>query len=151
MVMVIGQSTARAFGLVGLGAFMRFRTPVKDQRDAATMFVMIGLGMAAGRGMLAIGVLATAMFAVVVLVLDLASPPTARLKTVTFTVGDHDSCPLLLAAFPGARTLAIEHADGEPAELVLQIDTTADAAAILDLLERRRIPGIVGVAIDDDG
>src|SRR5712692_180130 len=32
MVAVIGNSTARAFGLVGLGAFMRFRTGIKDQR-----------------------------------------------------------------------------------------------------------------------
>ena len=34
MVVVIGQSTARAFGLVGLGGFIRFRSGIKDTRDA---------------------------------------------------------------------------------------------------------------------
>ena len=50
MVVVIGQSTARAFGLVGLGGFIRFRSGIKDTRDAAVMFVMIGIGMACGAG-----------------------------------------------------------------------------------------------------
>src|SRR5262249_33494955 len=50
MVVVIGQSTARAFGLVGLGGFIRFRSGIKDTRDAAVMFVMIGIGMACGLG-----------------------------------------------------------------------------------------------------
>src|SRR5581483_5195643 len=44
MVAVIGDSMARAFGLVGLGAFIRFRSGIKDPRDAAVMFVMIGIG-----------------------------------------------------------------------------------------------------------
>ena len=50
MVAVIGDSMARAFGLVGLGAFIRFRSGIKDPRDAAVMFVMIGIGMACGLG-----------------------------------------------------------------------------------------------------
>ena len=50
MVVVIGQNTARAFGLVGLGGFIRFRSGIKDTRDAAVMFVMIGIGMACGAG-----------------------------------------------------------------------------------------------------
>lgn len=47
---VIGDSLARAFGLVGLGGFIRFRSGLKDPRDAASLFVLIGLGMACGMG-----------------------------------------------------------------------------------------------------
>ena len=62
MVVVIGHSTARAFGLVGLGGFIRFRSGIKDTRDAAVMFVMIGLGMACGLGAVPMAVVA-ALFA----------------------------------------------------------------------------------------
>jgi len=51
MVVVIGDNVARAFGLVGLGSFIRFRSGISDPRDAAIMFVMIGIGMACGLGM----------------------------------------------------------------------------------------------------
>ena len=59
MVVVIGHSTARAFGLVGLGGFIRFRSGIKDTRDAAVMFVMIGVGMACGLGAVPMAVMAT--------------------------------------------------------------------------------------------
>jgi hypothetical protein len=47
---VIGNSMAKAFGLVGLGGFVRFRSGLKDPRDAAILFLVIGLGMACGHG-----------------------------------------------------------------------------------------------------
>jgi len=48
MVVVVGDSTARAFGLVGIGSFIRFRTVLKNPRDTATLFLLIGVGMAVG-------------------------------------------------------------------------------------------------------
>src|SRR6187401_1060816 len=51
MVIIIGESIARAFGLVGLGSFIRFRSGIRDPRDAALLFVMIGIGMACGLGL----------------------------------------------------------------------------------------------------
>src|SRR5262245_45789417 len=39
VVVVIGDNVARAFGLVGLGSFIRFRSGIRDPRDAAVMFV----------------------------------------------------------------------------------------------------------------
>ncbi|MCY1076487.1 DUF4956 domain-containing protein [Archangium lansingense] len=67
---VIGDSTAKAFGLVGLGSFVRFRSGLKDPRDAAILFLMIGLGMACGHGSLGLAGVGTAFVAVLLLVLD---------------------------------------------------------------------------------
>src|SRR5688572_15004421 len=49
---VIGNNTALAFGLVGLGGFIRFRSGIKDPREAGVMFLMIGIGMASGVGLM---------------------------------------------------------------------------------------------------
>src|SRR5690349_6451491 len=68
---VIGDSMAKAFGLVGLGGFVRFRSGLKDPRDAAILFLMIGLGMACGHGSLGLAGVGTVFVAVLLLVLDL--------------------------------------------------------------------------------
>ncbi|HZI14949.1 MAG TPA: DUF4956 domain-containing protein [Myxococcus sp.] len=67
---VIGDSVAKAFGLVGLGGFVRFRSGLKDPRDAAILFLMIGLGMACGHGSLVLAGVGTVFVAVLLIVLD---------------------------------------------------------------------------------
>ena len=68
---VIGDSLAKAFGLVGLGSFVRFRSGLKDPRDAAILFLLIGLGMACGHGALGLAFVGTVFVAVLLLLLDL--------------------------------------------------------------------------------
>ncbi|MDD5438624.1 MAG: DUF4956 domain-containing protein [Candidatus Omnitrophica bacterium] len=48
VMMIIGNSLARAFGLVGAFSIIRFRTVVKDSRDIAFLFLALGMGMALG-------------------------------------------------------------------------------------------------------
>jgi hypothetical protein len=73
--LVIGDSTAKAFGLVGLGSFVRFRSGLKDPRDAAVLFLIIGLGMACGHGAVGLALLAGGLASAVMLVLDLFNVP----------------------------------------------------------------------------
>ena len=54
MMVLINDSLARAFGIAGAASLVRFRTPVDDPRDAAVMFLLIGLGMASGVGAFAL-------------------------------------------------------------------------------------------------
>ncbi|XXF75901.1 DUF4956 domain-containing protein [Myxococcaceae bacterium GXIMD 01537] len=68
---VIGDSVAKAFGLVGLGGFVRFRSGLKDPRDAAILFLVIGLGMACGHGSLGLACVGTVFVAGLLLVVDL--------------------------------------------------------------------------------
>ncbi len=77
VVVVIGDSLARAFGVVGLGSFIRFRSAIKDPRDVVLFFLAIGTGMACGLGSVpvaAVGVLA--VWAIVV-VLERRKPVEA--------------------------------------------------------------------------
>jgi hypothetical protein len=45
---VIGNSVARAFSLVGALAIVRFRTVIEDTRDTAFVIFAVGVGLAAG-------------------------------------------------------------------------------------------------------
>ncbi len=50
VIMIIGNSLVRAFGLIGAFTIIRFRTAIKDVRDLTFMFFSLSLGLAAGIG-----------------------------------------------------------------------------------------------------
>lgn len=56
----VGESLARAFGLGAALAIVRFRTPVKDSRDAMFLFGAVAAGLAAGVGMTGVALAGTA-------------------------------------------------------------------------------------------
>ena len=151
MVIIIGDSVARAFGLVGLGAFIRFRSGIKDPRDAAVMFVMIGMGMAVGLGLYEIAFVVTAFVGFVVGFLDAADRSPHRKVRIGI---DLDAGVGLLEpirpVFPGARVIEAPNAIGE-GRVVLEIDAIEeiDAARILDSLKSHGIAGVRGVALVD--
>ena len=48
VMLAIGFNIATAFGLFGALALVRFRTPVKDTRDTAFLFMAVGIGVMVG-------------------------------------------------------------------------------------------------------
>jgi hypothetical protein len=155
MVVVIGQSTARAFGLVGLGGFIRFRSGIKDTRDAAVMFVMIGIGMACGLGAIPMAVVATLFATVVLAIFDLGRRARMRLTKVAINATEpHAAWERIHLAFPGARVLELPGAASTvPGKLVMEtaLADDMDAAGIMRLLVDKQVPGINNVSIDDKG
>lgn len=69
VMMIIGNSLARAFALVGALSIIRFRTVVKDTKDIAYVFFVLAVGMAAGTGNYFIAVFATAIISVLAITL----------------------------------------------------------------------------------
>ncbi len=69
VMMVIGNNIARAFGLFGALALIRFRTPVKDAKDTVFLFLAVALGIATGTGNILVGVVATVAISLVFLYL----------------------------------------------------------------------------------
>ena len=82
MMIIIGNSLARAFGIAGAAGIVRFRTPVDDPKDVTILFLLMGLGMATGLGAFAVAGLATAFLCVALLVLDQMATKRTRLMSV---------------------------------------------------------------------
>ena len=74
MMIIIGGSIARAFGIAGAAAIIRFRTPVEDPRDITILFLLMGLGMSAGLGAFAVAGLGTAFLCTLLVLLDRLHP-----------------------------------------------------------------------------
>ncbi len=51
MMIIIGNEIVRAFGLLGAGSIIRYRTPVRDPKALASLFVTMGIGIAVGTGL----------------------------------------------------------------------------------------------------
>jgi len=74
VVVVIGDSMARAFGVVGLGSFIRFRSAIKDPRDVVLFFLAIGTGMACGLGAVPVAAVGVTVVWATLVVLDRLGP-----------------------------------------------------------------------------
>ena len=109
MMVLINDSLARAFGIAGAASLVRFRTPVDDPRDAAVMFLLIGLGMASGLGSFALAGGGTAMVALFLLALGRTGSPARRSLVV-----DLVACG---PAFPGAHVQRVFARHGATLEI----------------------------------
>jgi hypothetical protein len=69
VIMVIGNSLARAFGLVGAMSIIRFRTAVRDVQDIVFIFFALVVGMASGVGLHAVAIASTVTISLVAVVL----------------------------------------------------------------------------------
>src|SRR6185369_7488289 len=50
MMMVVGDSAARAFGIFAAASLVRFRTNIRDPEETTVLLVCLGVGLAAGVG-----------------------------------------------------------------------------------------------------
>ncbi len=71
VMMIIGNSLARAFALVGALSIIRFRTVVKDTKDTAYVFMALAVGMAAGTSNYFIAATATILLTMLAIILHL--------------------------------------------------------------------------------
>lgn len=68
--MVIGESVARAFGLVGALSIVRFRTVVEDTRDTAFVIFAVIVGMAVGTGLLLVAAVGVPLIGIIAIALS---------------------------------------------------------------------------------
>jgi uncharacterized membrane protein YhiD involved in acid resistance len=74
MMLIVGDSLPRAFGIAGAAAIIRFRTPIEDPRDITVLFLLMALGMAAGLGLLTIAGVGTVFVCMCLLLFRTARP-----------------------------------------------------------------------------
>ena len=64
IMLVVGASLARAFGIVGAANLIRYRSKIDDPKDAVVMLCALAVGLASGVGLYALSVFSTAFLMV---------------------------------------------------------------------------------------
>jgi uncharacterized protein DUF4956 len=146
IMIIIGNSIARAFGIAGAASIVRFRTPVDDPKDVTILFLLMALGMSAGLGAFAVAGLGTAFLCITLQVLDHFSTATRRLLAVEVVAKGR--------TFPTGHVEAVfvrNHVIFEPREISQADDVTVkyltwlDPRASLDELSTQLMADVAGV------
>ncbi len=126
MMIIIGNNLARAFGIAGAASIIRFRTPVEDARDITILFLLMGLGMAAGLGALAVAGLGTLFLCAMIPLLNMFSSERPRTMMVEIVAAER--------SFPTAHVqhvFAVNAILFEPREVSQGEEATAKYLATL--------------------
>ena len=69
IMLVVGSNIARAFALVGALSVVRFRNAIKETRDVGFIFLVMGVGMAAGTRFYTLAIIAAVVISLIILVM----------------------------------------------------------------------------------
>src|ERR1041384_3529324 len=69
IMLVVGSNIARAFALVGALSGVRFRNAIPETRDVGFIFLVMGVGMAAGTRFYTLAVIATVAICLVIVIM----------------------------------------------------------------------------------
>lgn len=64
LILAVGNNLARGLGILGTLTIIRFRTPIRDPRDAVFLFACLGCGIACGAGAYVVAVAGTIFFVI---------------------------------------------------------------------------------------
>ena len=70
MMMVVGDSAARAFGIFAAASLVRFRTNIRDPKEITVLLVCLGVGLAAGVGRWDMAIILTVFVLIALSVLE---------------------------------------------------------------------------------
>jgi hypothetical protein len=87
VMLVVGASLARAFGIVGAANLIRYRSKVDDPKDAVVMLCTLSIGLAAGVGLFGLAIIGTLFIGVVLWIVESFEPQT-RIFELCVKLGD---------------------------------------------------------------
>jgi len=87
IMLVVGASLARAFGIVGAANLIRYRSKIDDPKDAVVMLCALSAGLASGVGLYGLAVIGTVFIALCLWIIEGFEPQT-RIFELTVKAGD---------------------------------------------------------------
>jgi hypothetical protein len=90
VMLVVGSSLARAFGIVGAAGLVRYRAKIEDPKDAGVMLSTLAVGLAAGVGVYLLAVFATVFILGLLWIVESFEPKATQTFTLKVTAKDPD-------------------------------------------------------------
>ena len=88
IMLVVAESLARAFAIVGAAGLVRYRAKIDDPKDAGVLLVALGAGLAVGSGLIALASISCAFVIAVLWVLESLEPPDRARFDLTIDTKD---------------------------------------------------------------
>ena len=107
IMLVVGNSLARAFGIVGAAGLIRYRSTIADPKDAVVMLCALASGLAAGVGLYQLGAIATAFMMLLLWLIEFFEP--AAQKRFELRIKTGNAAEFRAHAEDVLKALGIEH------------------------------------------
>ena len=139
VMLIVGASLARAFGIVGVASLIRYRTKVDDPKDAVVMLGTLSVGLACGVELYGLAVFATVFILGVLWIVESLEPARRKTFELHVTAPDPGDLRSRLEALLRRRQVAYELRTAGAKELVyethlpLSVRTDRLSNAILSL------------------
>lgn len=88
IMLVVGNSLSRAFGIVGAAGLVRYRSTIDDPKEAVVMLCALAAGLASGVGLYALAPFATFFMAAVLWVVEYFEPSARKAFELTVRTKD---------------------------------------------------------------
>ena len=87
IMLVVGASLARAFGIVGAASLVRYRSKIDDPKDAVVMLCSLSVGLASGVGLYLLAAVSTAFLVMALWIIESLEPQPTRHFELTVKAG----------------------------------------------------------------
>jgi MgtC family len=87
IMLVVGASLARAFGIVGAANLIRYRSKIEDPKDAVVMLCTLSVGLSAGVGLYGLAIIGTLFIGLALWIIESFEPQT-RAFEIGIKLGD---------------------------------------------------------------
>jgi len=88
IMLIVGASLARAFGIVGAANLIRYRAKIDDPKDAVVMLAALAVGLASGVGLYALAAFGTIFTAVILWTIESFEPAERKVFELTVKRAD---------------------------------------------------------------
>ena len=131
VMLVVGSSLARAFGIVGAAGLVRYRAKVEDPKDAGVMLSTLAIGLAAGVGLWMLALFGTAFILLVLWTVESFEPITKRRFTLRIKAKNPEAFKPKVEEYLTREKLEYELRAQTPEEVTFEVclplDQTTDS------------------------
>lgn len=141
VMVIVGASLARAFGVAGVAGLIRYRAKIEDPKDASVMLATLAVGLASGVGLFVVAIFGAIFILAVLWAIESIEPNPLKVFTLKITSKESEKLQPRIEQLLRRHRAAFELRASSPEEicyevqLPIQARTDALSNAIVDLDE----------------
>lgn len=122
VMLVVGSSLARAFGIVGVASLIRYRAKIDDPKDAVVMLSTLSIGLACGVELYGLALFATAFMLAILWVVESLEPEQRKTFDLKIVAPDPAALRPQVEGILRSYVSKFELRSAGAKELVYQVD-----------------------------
>ncbi len=126
VMLVVGSSLARAFGIVGAAGLVRYRAKIEDPKDAGVMLSTLAIGLASGVGLWILAAFGTVFILALLWIVESFEPKATQLFTLKIKTKDSASLKPQIEGLLNGRHLDYELRTSAPGEIAYDVHFPID-------------------------